>query len=240
MEDFISGGEGVAYHNESSDNEGGAYRTDEAVDISENPSDDGYHIGWTAAGEWLKYNVNVTSAGTYHAIIRSAANNPDLAGDIKISIGGSEIASGRLPQTGGLTTFEETTTGSFSLSSGEQTLELEIVSGESNIDYIEILAGEAPAPAYSFSDFAGRTYTANASNSVTDNTDGTGVFVLDDNSYDNMTNGRIEENHEANDGNVYDYCLVFDWYGINTFIIESKDEIRKIFNDGTELIYTAD
>ena len=45
------------------------------VDI-EAASSGGYDVGWLAAGEWLKYSVNVSAAGNYTAQVRVAA--PDL------------------------------------------------------------------------------------------------------------------------------------------------------------------
>ena len=47
-------------------NAGGAYRPTD-VDI-ETTADTGggYNLGWVAAGEWLKYTVNVTAAGNYN------------------------------------------------------------------------------------------------------------------------------------------------------------------------------
>src|SRR5947209_20107581 len=54
---FDNGGEGVAFHDLDAINHGGVYRN-AAVDIVNTPS--GYAVGWTAAGEWLRYSVNVT------------------------------------------------------------------------------------------------------------------------------------------------------------------------------------
>src|SRR5437868_1333175 len=54
-EDFDNGGEGVCYHDSSANNQGGAYRLTEGVDI-EGPgaSTDGtYNVGYVTPGEWL-------------------------------------------------------------------------------------------------------------------------------------------------------------------------------------------
>jgi hypothetical protein len=66
-EDFDTGGEGVAYHDSDSGNNGNAdYRSGESVDLhSTSDSGRGYHVGWTEAQEWLEYTVNVQSSGTY-------------------------------------------------------------------------------------------------------------------------------------------------------------------------------
>jgi hypothetical protein len=65
------GGEGVAYHDTTSGNSGGAYRQDN-VDI-ESAAGGGYDVGWAAAGEWMNYSVAVSAAGSYTAQLRVAS-----------------------------------------------------------------------------------------------------------------------------------------------------------------------
>jgi phosphatidylserine/phosphatidylglycerophosphate/cardiolipin synthase-like enzyme len=67
-ENFDNGGEGVAYHDSGANNLGGQYRQT-GVDI-EASSEGGFDIGWTAAGEWLNYTVNVASGGNYTVQLR--------------------------------------------------------------------------------------------------------------------------------------------------------------------------
>jgi len=96
------GGEGVAYHDTDPENNGsgklnpadGSYlhefRMNEAVDISYTkfqdppidnnafnlvePEKDQLYVGWTKPGEWIKYTVNVTQAGTYQLGIMFTSN----------------------------------------------------------------------------------------------------------------------------------------------------------------------
>ncbi len=68
---FDNGGEGVAYHDSSAGNSGGQYRQTD-VDI-EASSEGGYDVGWTTAGEWLNYTVNVANAGSYSVQLRVAS-----------------------------------------------------------------------------------------------------------------------------------------------------------------------
>ena len=74
-ENFDKGGEGLTYHDTSSDCEGNgsAYRTDVGgVDIKK-VTGVGYTIGYTQPGEWLEYTLNVKEAGyyTYEAYVSS-------------------------------------------------------------------------------------------------------------------------------------------------------------------------
>jgi hypothetical protein len=68
LEDYDPGGEGVSYHDVSTENSGGKYRPNEAVDIdySKN-SGGGYQVGWTDTGEWMNYTVDVKQTGYYVA-----------------------------------------------------------------------------------------------------------------------------------------------------------------------------
>jgi endonuclease/exonuclease/phosphatase family metal-dependent hydrolase len=70
-QDYDDGGEGVSYHDTTSGNSGGAYRSDN-VDL-EASADGNNDVGWIAAGEWLNYTVNVASSGSYIVHLRVAS-----------------------------------------------------------------------------------------------------------------------------------------------------------------------
>ena len=63
-ENYNLGGEGIAYHDNDSTNDGGQYRVTEGVDI-ETCGEGGYDVGYTNTGEWMNYSVNVLVPGTY-------------------------------------------------------------------------------------------------------------------------------------------------------------------------------
>ena len=69
IENFDTGGKGVAYWNGATYNGGGAnYRPGETVDI-ENSSDigGGYDVGNGQPGDWLNYTVNIAAARNVYA-----------------------------------------------------------------------------------------------------------------------------------------------------------------------------
>jgi GH43 family beta-xylosidase len=74
LENFNYGGQNNAYYDTDNTNNGGKYRTSEAVDI-ESTSDvgAGYNIGWVNAGEWMEYLVSVPNAGFYSFDLRAAS-----------------------------------------------------------------------------------------------------------------------------------------------------------------------
>ncbi len=76
-EHFDEGGEGVAYHDQNTTNNGGFMRTDEGVDIEEGSSNG--NVGWIDPYEWLEYTIEVQQAGEYRLRTgMSAWNNETL------------------------------------------------------------------------------------------------------------------------------------------------------------------
>jgi Carbohydrate binding module (family 6) len=99
---FDNGGEGVAYHDTTTGNSGGAYRSTD-VDI-EPSSEGGYDVGWTAAGEWLNYTVNVAAAGSYVAQLRVASPS-GASMHLGFNNASSVWADVSVPSTGGWQTW---------------------------------------------------------------------------------------------------------------------------------------
>jgi len=96
IEDFDIGGEGVAYHDIDSTNNGTAgsnYRPYEGVDIEVTPDGSGsvYQIGWVKSGEWLKYSVSVSLTGSYTMTMRAAAVSSGTGGTIHLELDGVDI-----------------------------------------------------------------------------------------------------------------------------------------------------
>jgi len=72
-EDYDLGGEDAAYHDTTSGNEGGEYRSDDVDIQSTTDGGDGYSVGWIEGGEWLAYTVDVASTGLYDIQVRVAS-----------------------------------------------------------------------------------------------------------------------------------------------------------------------
>lgn len=137
FEDFDVGGNGFAYFDEDAGTNvdpAPNFRTDEDVDI-ETCTDDGggYNLGWTAAGEWLEYTVNVASAGTYNIVIRASCDGNDRT--ISLSSDGTPVASNIIiPNTAGWQEWVDVLIEDVELQAGEQVLRLTI--GET--DYVNL------------------------------------------------------------------------------------------------------
>ena len=97
-ENFDAGAEGVAYHDASAGNEGGAYRNT-GVDIAADGRG-GYVVGWVSPAEWLTYTVNVLTAGTYDVNFRVA--NIGRGGTFHLEMNGKNVTGTlTVPDTGG-------------------------------------------------------------------------------------------------------------------------------------------
>ena len=95
-ENFDNGGEGVAYHDESAGNNGGAYRS---TDVDIETTAGGYDVGWVASGEWLNYSVSVASAGHYTISFRVASFG--AGGTFHLEMNGVDVTGPlTIPDTG--------------------------------------------------------------------------------------------------------------------------------------------
>jgi phosphatidylserine/phosphatidylglycerophosphate/cardiolipin synthase-like enzyme len=143
-ENFDKGGSGIAYNDTTSSNQGGQYRTTEAVDIEvTSDTGGGYDIGWTAPGEWLNYTVNVATAGTYTIEARVAASG--AGGTFHIEANGvDKTGPMTIPNTGGWQAWTTISKSNVSLSAGAQVWRLVIDSTGTvvgNINYILVSSG---------------------------------------------------------------------------------------------------
>jgi len=112
----------------------GAYRETDVDIEATTDADGGFNIGYTAAGEWLQYDLNASS-DNYDVFIRvaSAVGNASL----QLSVNGDSIGSINVGDTGGWQVFETLYVGRYSISHGMNTFELKILNGEVNINWFE-------------------------------------------------------------------------------------------------------
>ncbi len=136
-ENYDLGGQGVAFNDTDTNNQGGAYRND-GVDIQSHSGSGGYTVGWIEAGEWLEYTVNVASAGTYD-IDLNIARDGSGSSTVKVLFGGSDKTGNMtVPSTGGWGNYQLITKSDVSLSAGTQIMRVEMVGGSFNIEHINI------------------------------------------------------------------------------------------------------
>jgi hypothetical protein len=142
-EDYDAGGEGVAYHDTTAGNEGGAYRTDD-VDIE--TANGVTNVGWVRTGEYLAYTADVRDAGAYTLSARVAS--PNSGRTIAVSVDGAAAATIAVPRTGSFEAFR-TVDVPVTLAAGTHTLKLAFGGDGQNLDWIAFAKGgevETPTP----------------------------------------------------------------------------------------------
>jgi len=102
-EDFDEGGEGIAYHDREPENlekRRPAHR-DGGVDLEwRATASRQYNLGWTRAGEWLMYTVEVREAGVYRLEMMVASSKK--GGTFHVELNGADKTGPiEIPDTGG-------------------------------------------------------------------------------------------------------------------------------------------
>jgi beta-glucanase (GH16 family) len=122
--DYNLGGAEVAYHDTTPQNEGGQGRIKEGVDVGFSGSPiSKFSIGWTKAGEWLKYDLVVEETASYSADIQVASEGE--GGSLHLEVDGKMIGdSVSVPNTGGWSNWQKVTAGSTRMTKGKHTLKV--------------------------------------------------------------------------------------------------------------------
>ncbi|MEV5008921.1 carbohydrate-binding protein [Streptomyces sp. NPDC055692] len=97
----------------------------------------GKNVGWTAAGNWLKYRIDVAQAGTYDLELR-VANGTGTTAPNALSLrdqSGATLATVSVPATGGWGNYQSVHV-PVTLAAGEQTITVYCETGGFNLDYL--------------------------------------------------------------------------------------------------------
>ncbi|MCF0215834.1 MAG: family 43 glycosylhydrolase [Fibrobacteraceae bacterium] len=142
MENYdINGTRDKAYSDADAENQGGVYREDgvDIVAIDENDPSKGYAVGYTNAGEWLEYTIDVTEDGVSEFTV-VAATGSETTG-LQLQVDGKDVSNViEVTQTGEDWSVYKNFTGKFTtpLTKGEHILRVNITSDFVNIDKIAI------------------------------------------------------------------------------------------------------
>lgn len=138
LEDYDMGGQSVSFYDKDFVNEGGAYRED-GVDIVQVDSADaskGYAIGYTQAGEWLEYSVNVVTTGKF--VFRASVADGLEGGSIRLFIDGKAVTDTvAVPQTEDWNTYTLMDGETSEIEKGDHVLRVQFTGSYVNIDWIQ-------------------------------------------------------------------------------------------------------
>jgi hypothetical protein len=147
VENYDTGGQGLGYDVTTVNGTGNAYRSD-GVDLEPATAPaTGDNLGWTAAGQWFRYTVNVATAGTYTVSFLVSAETAIADGfHLSNSSGTNLSGSVAVPNTGAWQTWK-TVTATVTLPAGVQTLTLNEDAAGWNIDSMAFAATAASCAA---------------------------------------------------------------------------------------------
>ncbi|MBR0503308.1 MAG: carbohydrate-binding protein [Paludibacteraceae bacterium] len=138
-ENYDKGGAGIAYSDQDAANTEAFYRNDGVDIVTVLPDMDesgGYAVGYTNAGEWMEYSVNVMYAGNY--IVRAkVASGLENSGFTLLMDGKEIIEPFVIPQGEDWNSYSTMDAKTSALDEGEHVLRLKITGGYANIDWIQ-------------------------------------------------------------------------------------------------------
>ncbi len=133
-ENYDKGGQNISYNDLDTTNNGGKYRID-AVDIGEGNGN--YVIGWTGAGEWLEYTVQINKSAYYD--FKFYVSSPNGGGQLSLDSDGEKVLTTiDVPQTSSWDVYTDFIEKVY-LESGRSVFRLNIEKNGFNIDKIEIV-----------------------------------------------------------------------------------------------------
>lgn len=144
MEDYMQGGEGVGYSDIDGKNDTTGYRPDDAGVVA---VESGYGIGYTMAGEWFSYSLDVTCQGQYSVVARAATGNSSIT---RFSVSAENVSGSvavDVPSTGSWNTYTEVDgSGTLNLVPGDNVIRVHFDDSYTNVDWIKFTSDNAQCP----------------------------------------------------------------------------------------------
>ncbi|MBD2312675.1 carbohydrate-binding protein [Desertifilum sp. FACHB-1129] len=148
-EDYKPGGQGVGYFDTTHWNQGGVYRTQEAVDVGTTlDQGGGFMVGWTAPGEWLAYDLTVPQAGTYDLVVRiaSGSTNP-VNKQFYFTFNGQNLTGTQTySDFSGWESWQNFVIPGIQLNAGQQEMRFHTTTGKVNLNYFDLIPVETSIP----------------------------------------------------------------------------------------------
>jgi hypothetical protein len=136
---------------------------------TENTTDTGggLNVGYMDANDWMDYNVNVATAGSYTVALRVAAQA--AGGQLQLRSGATVLATANIPSTSGWQIWT-TVNVTANLTAGIQTLRTYVVTGGFNLNWMQFNGAGNTAPTVNITSPAnGATFSAPASITINAN-----------------------------------------------------------------------
>ena len=143
-EDYDEGGQGVSYSDKDIANQGNAYREDgvdvvglECSDSAATKDCKGFAVGYTQAGEWMEYSVNVPADAKYF-VKANVATASETSSFMLLVDNDAVTDTVAVPKTDSTwDVYKEIDVGTVELKQGEHVIRLLITGDYLNIDWIQ-------------------------------------------------------------------------------------------------------
>ena len=143
-EDYDEGGQGVSYSDKDIANQGNAYREDgvdvvglECTDSAATKDCKGFAVGYTQAGEWMEYSVNVPADAKYFVKV-NVATASETSSFMLLVDNNAVTDTVAVPKTDSTwNVYKEIDVGAVELKQGEHVIRLLITGDYLNIDWIQ-------------------------------------------------------------------------------------------------------
>ncbi|MDX2187957.1 MAG: FN3 associated domain-containing protein [Opitutaceae bacterium] len=136
-ENFDTGGELIAYHDNDTANTGGLHRTADGVDIYSTADTGGGFAVRASAGEWMEFTALVAKAGNHNISFR-AANPTSVNQMVSITVNGNSVTGKvAVPPTGGADAFISVLKTDVKLPAGKAVVRVSF-DGELSLNHIDI------------------------------------------------------------------------------------------------------
>ena len=148
-EDYDEGGQSVSFYDKDFVNEGDVYREDGVDVVGIGCSDTlntqdckGYAIGYTQAGEWLEYSVNVAQTSKY--VFRAHVANGLEGGSFRLFLDGKAISDTiAVTQTDDWNTYGDVEGETAEIEKGDHVLRIVFTGAYTNMDWIQFALTKA-------------------------------------------------------------------------------------------------
>lgn len=132
----------MRFYDTTSTNQGTASCSSTALDAqTTTDTGGGCNVGWTAAGEWLEWDVSLATSGSFDIVARLAANATGKTAHFELD--GARIGTTLSAPAAGFQAFSDVATRGISVGAGNHKLRLAIDTGDININWLEVKPASA-------------------------------------------------------------------------------------------------